>query len=350
LTLAPREVPPLTPDLPGTGGAARVSEEDFRVEELPLYQASGEGEHLYLTVEKVGLTTQEVAREIARALGARERDVGTAGLKDKRAVTVQRISVLAKVAEAEALKISGQGFRVLEAKRHGNKLRPGHLRGNRFRIVLRGCVPDALARAQAICERLRAQGAANLFGPQRFGKRGDNAALGRAILLRESSLRDRFLRRLALSALQSELFNRCLAARIRDHLFASAIEGDVLRKRDSGGLFVCEDPAADAARVAAGEVDPAGPMPGHSLYAARGEALRREEAVLAEAQIDPASFAAGGGEMQGARRPYRIAVEDLSVAGAPDALAIAFSLPKGSYAAAVLREVMKSGESDDPEA
>jgi tRNA pseudouridine13 synthase len=340
--LAPREVPLLTPDLPGAGGAARVSEEDFRVEELPLYEASGAGEHLYLTVEKVGRTTQEVVREIAQALGAREREVGTAGLKDKRGVTVQRISVLSKAVEAEAAKIAGRGFRVLEARRHGNKLRTGHLRGNRFRVVLRGCEPDALARAQAVCERLRAQGAANLFGAQRFGMRGDNAALGRAILLRESSVRDRFLRRLALSALQSELFNRCLAARVRDGLFAAAIEGDVLRKRDSGGLFVSEDPAADGPRVVSGEVDPAGPMPGHALYAARGEALRREEAVLAEAKIDPASFAAGGDEMQGARRPYRIPVEDLAVEGGPEALTLTFSLPRGSYAAAVLREVMKT--------
>jgi tRNA pseudouridine13 synthase len=90
-------------------------------------------------------------------------------------------------------------------------------------------------------------------------------------------------------------------------------------------------------------------MPGHSLFAASGLALRREEEVLAEAEIDPRSFAAGGDEMQGARRPYRIAIEDLSVSGTPDALSLVFSLPKGSYAAAVLREVMKSGAPDEPE-
>ena len=201
----------------------RVSEDDFRVEELPLYEPCGEGEHLYLTVEKRGRTTQEVAREIARALGARERDAGSAGLKDKRAVAVQRISVLTRAPPSEALQIAGPGFRVLEAKRHLNKLRPGHLRGNRFRILLRGCVPDAPARAGKIAASIEEQGVANLFGPQRFGKRGDNAALGRSILLRETKLSDRFLRRLALSALQSELFNRCLAGRIRGGCLAKAI-------------------------------------------------------------------------------------------------------------------------------
>jgi tRNA pseudouridine13 synthase len=345
--LAPRDVPLLTPDLPGTSGLLRVGEEDFYVEELPLYEASGSGEHLYLTVEKRGRTTQEVAGEIARALGAGDRDVGTAGLKDRRALTVQRISVRSKASVDDASKIEGRGFRVLAAARHGNKLRPGHLRGNRFRIVIRGVAADALPRAEAICARLRESGTANLFGPQRFGRAGDNAGLGRAILVRERQVHDRFLRRLALSALQSELFNRCLARRIADGLFATAIEGDVMKKRVSGGLFVCEDPAADATRVAAGEIDPAGPLPGHSLFASRGEASRREGAVLSEAGIEPQWFAAGGEEMQGARRPYRVAPEGLEVAAAGEsALVVSFALPKGSYAVSLLREIAKTDLSD----
>jgi tRNA pseudouridine13 synthase len=341
--LAQRPVPLLTPELPGTSGLVRVAEEDFYVEELPLYEPSGAGEHLYLTVEKRGRTTAEVAAEIARELGARERDVGTAGLKDKRALSMQRISVLCRASPQEALRLQGRGFRVLAAARHGNKLRPGHLRGNRFRIVVRGVVPEALSRARAICARLAEIGVANLFGPQRFGRYGDNAALGRAILLRERQVRDRFLRRIALSALQSELFNRCLAARIADGLFATAIDGDVLKKRATGGLFVCEDPLADSARVLAGELDPAGPLPGHSLFASRGEAARREQAVLAGSQIDPGSFASAGDEMQGARRPYRIVPDELQVEPAgDDALVVSFALPKGSYALSVLREISKN--------
>jgi len=341
--LEQRPVPLLTADLPGTLGLVRVCEDDFFVEELPLYEPSGAGEHLVLTVEKRGRTTPEVVKALAQALSARERDAGTAGLKDKRAVTVQRISVASKVPPEEAVKLSGPGFRVLAAARHGNKLRPGHLRGNRFRVVVRGVAPDGLSRAEAVCQRLRTLGAANLFGPQRFGRYGDNAALGRSILLREKQVRDRFLRRMALSALQSELFNRCLSARIADGLFSTAIPGDALKKRATGGLFVCEDPAADAPRVASGEVDPAGPLPGHSLFAARDEALRREQAVLAEAQVDPAWFSAGGGEMEGARRPYRIPVSELRVeTAAADGLALTFVLPRGSYAVSVLREVTKA--------
>jgi tRNA pseudouridine13 synthase len=351
--LAPRPVPLLTAELPGTGGLLRVSLEDFRVEELPLYEPSGAGTHVYVEVEKRGRTTQEVARELAAILGAREREVGAAGLKDKRGVTVQRLSVplapgvppTEQVARAAAA--SGPDWRALSAALHGNKLRPGHLRGNRFRIVVRGCVPGALQRAELVAGALRTRGVANLYGPQRFGKRGDNAALGAAILRREANVRDRFLRRFALSALQSELFNRCLAARIRDGLFDRAIAGDVLRKRETGGLFVCDDPAADSARVASGELDPAGPLPGHSLFAARGEALAREHSVVEEAGVDPRSFAVGGGEMEGARRPYRVVPGDLHLAQtAADALEVAFSLPRGSYAIAVLRELTKAATPD----
>jgi tRNA pseudouridine13 synthase len=362
-SLSPRSPPLLTPDLPGTGGVLRVSEGDFRVEELPLYPAAGKGDHLLVAIEKIGRNTQEVVRELATALGAAEREIGVAGLKDKRAVAVQRLSVplprgaagpqaLAQAAafQERALAAAGPGWRVLSAERHGNKLRPGHLAGNRFRIVARGCVPSARARAEAVLARLRQTGAANLFGPQRFGMRGDNADLGAAILARDPAAgraaRDRFLRRLALSALQAELFNRCLSARIADGLFSCAIEGDVLRKRDSGGLFLCQDPAADSPRVAAGEVDPAGPLPGHSLYAAAGPAALREQAVIDEAGLDPRSFAAGGGEMEGARRPYRVPVdakveEERGEDGATN-LIFSFSLPPGSYAASVLREAMKT--------
>jgi tRNA pseudouridine13 synthase len=362
-SLSPRPLPLLTPDLPGTGGVLRVREEDFRVEELPLYPAAGKGDHLLLAIEKVGRNTQEVLHELAAALGAAEREIGVAGLKDKRAVAVQRLSVplprgaggpqaLAQAAEFQerALAAAGPGWRVLSAERHGNKLRTGHLAGNRFRIVARGCVPSARARAEAVLARLRQTGTANLFGPQRFGMRGDNADLGAAILARDPAAgraaRDRFLRRLALSALQAEMFNRCLSARIADGLFSCAIEGDVLRKRDSGGLFLCRDPAADSSRVAAGEVDPSGPLPGHSLYAAAGPAALREQAVIDEAGLDPRSFAAGGGEMEGARRPYRIPVdaqveEERGEDGAQN-LVFCFSLPPGSYASSVLREAMKT--------
>ena len=363
--LAPRPIPLLTPQLPGTGGSARVSEADFRVEELPLYPASGEGDHLFVTVEKIGRTSHEVAQELGRALLVAGRDVGCAGVKDHRAVTVQRLSLplprgsagpqaleKAEAFRAKALGAQGPGWKVLAAERHGNKLRTGHLAGNRFTIVLRGCAPEAIGRAEAVLLLLRELGVANLFGPQRFGRAGDNADLGAAILRRAPEAaqagRDRFLRKLALSALQAEIFNRCLAARIDGGLFSTALVGDVLRKRDSGGLFTCRDLAVDLPRVQRGEVDPTGPLPGRSPSLAEAEVALREEAVLRETGLDPALFSAGGGELEGARRPYRIPLEEATLEEqGPGVLALRFSLPPGSFALAVLREVMKDGQPPD---
>ena len=312
-------------------------------------------------MEKVGRNTQDVALELGRILQVAGRDVGAAGLKDKRAVTVQRLSVplprgtagpqaVAKAEEfrARALSAAGQGWRVLAAERHANKLRTGHLAGNRFTVVLRGCAPGGLALAQAVLAVLAARGVPNLFGPQRFGRRGDNASLGAAILRKDPGVarsgRDRFLRKLALSALQSEVFNRCLGDRLESDLFSVAIPGDVLKKRDSGGLFTCKDVAVDQPRVERGEVDPAGPLPGRQPSMAEDEARRREDAVLAEMGLTTALLAEGGGELEGTRRPYRVPLGEAQVVERePGVLALTFALPPGSFAAAVLREVMKPG-------
>ncbi|HYG66503.1 MAG TPA: tRNA pseudouridine(13) synthase TruD, partial [Anaeromyxobacteraceae bacterium] len=256
-------LPPfVTAELPGSGGAVRRTPEDFRVDEVPAYEPSGAGPHLYLRIEKRGRTTRDAVRTLARALGVPERDAGWAGMKDRDAVTTQWLSFpVAKDPDPAAL--AAPGLAVLAVSRHANKLKPGHVRANRFAIAVRG---GDLARAQAAAAALEARGLPNFFGPQRFGAEGTNAAVGRALLLGEATpearraSRDRFLRRLSLSAYQSLLFNRWLAERLADGLFAAAIAGDVLKKLDTGGLFTCEDPATDGPRVERFEVSPAGPM------------------------------------------------------------------------------------------
>ena len=335
-------LPYVTVDLPGSGGSLRSAAEDFRVEEVPSYPPSGRGPHLYLRVEKRGRTTRDVLRTLARALSVPERDAGYAGLKDREAVTTQWLSFPA-ARDPDPDSLSAPGLRVLTVSRHSNKLRPGHARANRFLVVVRGGDPD---RARACAAALSERGLPAFFGPQRFGAGGRNAAVGRALLRGERTpealraQKDRFLRRLCLSAFQSELFNRWLSERIGDGLFAAALEGDVLKKLDSGGLFTCEDPAIDGPRVARFEVSPAGPMFGHKLRPSAGEARAREERVLAAAGVGPADLARGGGETEGTRRaarlPIAIAVEPLE-----DGYRARFELPGGCYATVVMRELMK---------
>jgi tRNA pseudouridine13 synthase len=230
-----------------------------------------------------------------------ERDAGYAGMKDRQAVTTQWLS-FPVARDPEPATLAGEGFRVLDVSRHGNKLKPGHSRGNAFALRVRG--GDAAA-AAACAAALRERGLPNFFGAQRFGRDGRNAEIGRGILLRRDdpevrrASRDRFLRRLSISAWQSELFNRWLAERIADGLFAEAIAGDVMKKLDTGGLFSCEDPGVDTPRVRAFEISPTGPMFGHSMRGAAGAAAAREERLLATAGVGPGELARGGGGRRG---------------------------------------------------
>ncbi|MHC4253961.1 MAG: tRNA pseudouridine(13) synthase TruD [Planctomycetota bacterium] len=171
----------LTDDIPGTGGTIRVEPEDFEVDEIPLYPPSGEGEHVFLRIEKRGIPTREAVRRIARALGTDPEGFGVAGRKDSRAVARQWLSV-AGVDPARVVKTDVAGVRVLEAARHGNKLRMGHHTGNRFRIRVRGVEPGSPERAEAAVAILAERGLPNRFGPQRFGERGDGHLAGLALV------------------------------------------------------------------------------------------------------------------------------------------------------------------------
>ncbi|MGA9523546.1 MAG: tRNA pseudouridine(13) synthase TruD, partial [Myxococcaceae bacterium] len=264
-----REWPLVTADVLPAGGLIKATPEDFIVEEVPAYEPSGEGDHLYLWVEKRGRDTAEVARLLARAGGVPEREVGYAGMKDRQGITRQWFSLPA-IAEPKLADFAAENVQVLERKRHRNKLRTGHLRGNRFRIRVRD-VKDAGA-ALAAFERLQSSGVPNYFGEQRFGREDDNAALGRKLLRGERLERapTPFQRRLYLSAWQSLLFNRALAQRIEEGTLGRALPGDVLRKADTGGLFVCEDPVVDQPRVDRFEVSPAGPLLGPKMPKAAG--------------------------------------------------------------------------------
>ena len=166
----------LTADLPGTGGIMKETPEDFLVAEIPLYLPCGEGEHTFAEIEKRGITTFEALRRVAKALDVAERDLGYAGMKDARGVTRQTFSI-PRVAPERVLALELPGIRVLSAVLHKNKLKLGHLRGNRFSLRLREVATDAEAKASAVLAVLARRGVPNYFGEQRFGRRGDNDRL-----------------------------------------------------------------------------------------------------------------------------------------------------------------------------
>ena len=342
----PAMSPPLfTADLPGTGGRIRVHDDDFEVEEVPSYEPCGSGDHLYLWIEKRGVAPEFFAQTIARKLNTHPGNVGTAGLKDRHAVTRQWVSV-PKECEAHVAKIDGDGIRVLKTGRHTNKLKPGHLRGNRFRILVREC--NRTVDVNAILDRIRAQGMPNYYGPQRFGHDGGTVDLGWQCLAGKAPRRVRpFLFRFALSAVQSLLFNDYLMRRIRDNFFRTVLDGDVMTKWPVGGMFVAKDAPAEQVRFDTRETVTAGPMFGKKTFPAEGIAAERESAVLADHNLSPASFGGFGKLVLGTRRQNLIYIDDLGFAWEPDGLRLNFTLPAGSYATVLLAEVMKTSIADD---
>jgi tRNA pseudouridine13 synthase len=347
----PLQPPPLlTANFPGIGGRIKARIEDFEVEEIPAYEPCGSGDHLFLWIEKSGMGAEYFQRQLARRLGIANGEVGAAGLKDRHAVTRQMVSV-PLAAQDRLAQLDGDGIRVLSVNRHTNKLKPGHLRGNHFRILIREVDPAAAARLQPILDRLRADGLPNYYGLQRFGKGGETASMGLALLTSaKRSLRNPFLRKLALSAAQAVLFNQYLGRRMNDGLFRRVLKGDVMAKWPAGGMFVAKDPAAEQARFDARETVQAGPMFGRKTFPAADEAAAREAEVLRDAGLTPASFHGFGKLVQGTRRHNLVYSDDLVAQLETEGVRLTFSLPAGSYATVLLREIMKTDGIDDERA
>jgi tRNA pseudouridine13 synthase len=348
--------PLLTADLPGIGGVIKQQIDDFEVEEVPAYEASGQGDFLYLWIEKRDMGAEYFQRQLARRLGIAAGEVGCAGLKDRRAITRQMVSVPAHV-EERLKEVEGEGIRLLGTSRHSNKLRPGHLRGNRFRILVRAAQPGSQALLVPIIDRLRSEGMPNFYGAQRFGKSGETVLLGLALLRGDKGgsvrqTRNPFLRKLALSAAQSALFNHSLAGRMAAGLYRRIVPGDVMARWPMGGIFVAEDLAIEQARFDRRETVHAGPIFGRKTFRAAQDAAAREDAVLSEAGLSPASFRNFGKLLQGTRRHNLVYLDDLAHQSEPEGERFTFTLPAGSYATVLMRELMKTDqlESEEPSA
>jgi tRNA pseudouridine13 synthase len=323
-------------------GKIRDRPDDFAVDEVPAYAPLGHGDHLFVRFQKTGLNTPDAVRAIAEALGVKAADAGFAGLKDRNAVTLQWASFFGVDDPERALRLELPAIRVLEAVRHPHKIRTGHLRGNRFTILLRGAGADQLVTAEAVLAELGQRGTPNYYGEQRFGRDRTNAAEARSFLLEGGSPpRDRFRRKLLASALQSEVFNRWLADRLRSGTFDQPILGDLMQKEDTGGMFVAEELEPARERMARWEISPTGPMFGAKMRWPEAEARRIEEALCEAAGLTPERLSRFRAILPGARRVARVRPADVRASATADGIELAFTLPKGAYATVILRELLK---------
>ncbi|HHY57731.1 MAG TPA: tRNA pseudouridine(13) synthase TruD [Chloroflexi bacterium] len=344
-------LPYLTARLPGVGGALRATPDHFVVEEIGLYAAAGDGQHLYVNLTKVGLTTKEVAAQLERLFGLERGSVGFAGMKDKVATATQTFSLNvghkpAHFADEAAQRIAAElPVKVNWVQFHHNKLRPGHLLGNRFTITVTGLAvaPDiALQRGEAIAAEIRQRGLPNFFGVQRIGPEGGNVRQGLAVLLGERQRADKWLRRFLISSYQSYLCNRYLVRRLEIGAFDRLLRGDIAKKTTTGGMFAVEDVEAEQMRYAAHEINFTAPLYGPHMWMATAEAGALETEVLAAAPVTMAHFAQA--HVEGTRRAGRLLVPDLTLHLRDDALVATFTLVKGAFATIVMRELMKVDE------
>ena len=330
--------------------AARIrsTAEDFFVEELPGFEASGAGEHLLLTIEKRGMNTAFAAKRIAGWAGVDESAIGYAGLKDRHAVTRQRFTVwLPKKVAPEIEALQSEELRVLDHAWHARKLPRGALAGNRFVLALR----DVQGEAAAIETRLQAisrDGVPNYFGEQRFGRGGNNVQQAVAMFAGRRVKREE--RTMLLSAARSELFNRVLAARVEAGSWNAALDGEVWMLDGSRSVFGPEALTDELqARLAAFDIHPTGPLWGE------GE-LRSidvtHEIELAAMQGDSATRLRNGLERAGLkqeRRALRLRPQDMAWRWRDDgALELGFALPPGCYATTVLRELGEITDAASP--
>jgi len=338
-----------------------ASPRDFTVEEIPLYDFSGEGEHLILKIRKKELTTWEMLDIISGYIGIKRREIGYAGLKDKHAMTIQFISV--PFGDREKLeRFSHEKIKILEMIRHSNKIRVGHLKGNRFHIRLKKVLGVQKKKLDSVLKWIKANGIPNYFGDQRFGTDGNNWEDGKKLIDGQLKIRDRKTRDFLIGSYQSYLFNRWLSRRVELSLllekfseieteevlnlekgtligtaqqsnFFKLLQGDVMMHYPYGRVFYAEDLAKEAERFAQKDIAPTGLLPGTKVKRAEGAAGVIESCYDEEMK------------QSGARRYAWIQVTDIEKKYIEERAhyELSFSLPKGSYATNVL-DVLRGGK------
>lgn len=343
------EVPRLFSGIEPAAGEFALDPADFIVEERLAYEPSGDGEHVYLWIEKSETTTLDAIRVLAHFLDRPTHAFGMAGFKDAHAVTRQWLSI----DRVDPARLSGwtiNGVRVLRAVPHRHKLRPGHIDSNYFIIQIRNVPNDSAARAEMLFQRLCAAGLPNAYGIQRFGH--DNMTLGaglalihhqfdlfRSITGRDAEAVPRRLRSLMISAVQSEVFNRVLTRRMPD---LQTIEvGDIAYLHKNGAAFLVTDSIVEQPRSSRFEISPSGPLPGTRLLEAAGRPGRIENEVFLECHISYADFEhlPLQHEARGARRPLRVPIAEPDFEHCDNVVRLSFGLPSGSYATRVVEEL-----------
>ncbi len=323
----------------------RCRPEDFLVCEQLGFEPEGEGEHVFLHLQKRDLNSAELVQRVAALSGVATRDIGISGLKDRNAVTRQWLSVgMAGCAEPDWQALQGDGKVLLLAQtRHRRKLRRGVHKANRFSLRLRGVSGD-LADLEARLQRVRSAGVPNYFGPQRFGRGGSNLVQARRWMASRHSRLSRQKRGLLLSALRAWLFNCLLASRVEARCWEQVKRGDVCLLRGTRSFFACEEVTADIERRAAlGDLHVGLPLWGTGQWPPGSDGEHKWRQRMTE-HADVCEFLENAG-LELAFRSARLLVDDFCWQFCDDGdLQLDFTLGAGAYATALLGELVRYKE------
>lgn len=325
---------------PDVQGIFKQQPADFCVTERLGFECSGAGEHLWVHVQKIGLNTIEVAERLARTAGVSNRDVSYSGLKDRQGICSQWFSIHAAITDIEKLKsLDSDNLRILDIKRNSRKLRRGSHRGNTFFIRLRQLSgPDVEQELLSRLALIQQEGVPNYFGEQRFGF--DNLSKALVLFEKGPGRLSRHQRGLLLSAARSALFNALLASRVESGLWNRRLSGDVFNLDGTASVFV-DDPqdVLIEDRLLTLDIHPTGPLWGAGELKTRQDSLALEQTLLTRWPDFCEGLARAGLKQE--RRSLRLAVKGLHYRFcADDILELSFDLPTGTYATAVLHELL----------
>lgn len=330
---------PLAYGEPLGSAVLKATAEDFQVDEVLDIPLSGDGEHLWLWVEKRGLNTEEAARRIAKAAGVPLRTVSYAGLKDRQALTRQWFSVqLPGKADPDLSAAENDTLKILKTSRHKRKLQRGAHAANGFTLRLMKLDADKEALQQRL-ELISQQGVPNYFGSQRFGWQGGNLGEARDYAARKALPEQRNVRSRLLSTARSYLFNQVLAARVADGSWQRAQVGDLLAFTDSRSFFPAGEAECNDPRLAILDLHPTGPLWGEGESATTHATHELEQSIAArEADLRDWLVRAG---MSHERRILRLPIGRLTWHyPEPDILQLEFVLPAGCFATVLVRELV----------
>lgn len=336
----------------------KQNRDDFVVTEIPLYEFSGEGEHIVFKIRKKDLSTWDAVQILAEYLGCKIRDIGYAGLKDKNAMTIQSLSVH-KQYEEKLKAFDHSNIKILETTYHNNKIKIGHLKGNKFFIRLKRVSVADSRKIEQVLGSIAQYGIPNYFGFQRFGIEGDNYKKGKDIIDGKLKERRKNLRQMYLNAYQSHLFNQWLSKRIEISKLIDAFEpkeiyeklqlplevvkqmkaqehpfkllpGDLMSHYPFGRIFHVEDLSIESEKFFKRDRVATGILCGKRVKKADGLALEIEANYDEKVPED------------GARRFSWVFPDEIESNYKEDKnwMELQFTLPKGSYATEVISELI----------